>query len=378
MGDDEQPDNQCFFREWVGNTVGDELPSKSGAPLRVLSMNILADGLTEGDGPAGIVTRWQPECFASNEKVAGIAVLDGDVARDASTRMKFRCPGELLDWRRRWPMLRNIILEHAPDIVGLQEVDLKANGPNANSAAHDEEIRRDLGEAGYDGSFTCKRGFACDGVAVFWSRTRLQAGGAAKPLDLGGVFVAHAQPLILDEAWRFVAVATHLKAGLTADAEGKRVQQARSLMQQLSFFKDVLILADLNSNCCSWIDDTGTMVQPQVYPLLASRFRSAYQSVLGEEPGFTSWGGWAGRDVRGVFDYILFKGNLLSAQRILSIPSAQHVMAIPNRLPNPEYPSDHFALAVDFLVGDGESSTGSGQPEAKRLRADGIEEVLLR
>merc|ERR1712050_590272 len=131
-------------------------------------------------------------------------------------------------------------------------------------------------------------------------------------MDLGSVFVALAQPLILDGKWRFTAVATHLKAGLTSEAEVIRVGQARSLLHQLWGHNNVILLADLNAHCRPWIDDNNKMVQPQVYPLLTSELWSAYQEVLGDEPDFTSWGGWSGRDVRGVFDYIFFRGDLLT------------------------------------------------------------------
>merc|ERR1712100_837800 len=125
-----------------------------------------------------------------------------------------------------------------------------------------------------------------------------------------------AQPLVLDGKAKFTVVATHLKAGLGADAEAMRFGQAKSLLDQLWVHKDVLLLADLNAHCRPWLDDAEKEVTPKAYPLLASQLWSAYHSVLGDEPDFTTWSGWAGRDVRLVADYVFFRGEMFTPVQV--------------------------------------------------------------
>jgi len=177
-----------------------------------------------------------------------------------------------------------------------------------------------------------------------------------------------AQPLILDGKWKFTAVATHLKAGLSADAESMRLGQAKSLLYQLRNHTDVLVLADLNAHCRPWLDDANKQVQPQAYSLLASQLWSAYQTVLGDEPDFTTYSGWAGRDVRLVADYIFFRGDLFTASRVLELPACAEVAAFPERMPNWEYPSDHFPIVVEFSVSLAREDTQVVEPWAKRPR----------
>merc|ERR1719215_285061 len=131
-----------------------------------------------------------------------------------------------------------------------------------------------------------------------------------------------------------------------------RMGQARSLVQHLTMCgqENVLLMADLNAHCRPWLDDKAAEVQPLTYPLLSQDLWSAYDQVLGEEPDFTSWGGWAGRDVRGVFDYIFFRGETMHPVRVLGAPAALDVLGHPERMPNPEFPSDHIPLVADFRV----------------------------
>lgn len=183
----------------------------------------------------------------------GVAFLPGAAASaSAEPCYNFRCAAADLAWPRRWPRLRAIILEVEPDLVGLQEVDL-VDGGAEDLTAHDSEIRQDLWEAGYEGVFARKQGRACDGVALFWRRARLQASGQAETWRLGrSIHVALAQRLTLDGCWHFTGVATHLKAGLTEDAEDARAAQADALLESLAGHGDAVLLADLNAHCRPW------------------------------------------------------------------------------------------------------------------------------
>lgn len=352
----------CFHREWSGNNSEDD----AATHLRVLSFNLLADGLAAG-GATGITgTDSTPQLFAADERVGGVAMLD-DSAVDSGFSFEFRCPAEAVEWRRRWPMLLALILEQNPDIIGLQEVDLAPGDRQGPSDAHDAEIRRDLAKAGYTGTFARKKGRALDGVAIFWRRSRLRATAGATTFDLGSVFVAAAQQLILDNKWSLTAVATHLKAGLAQQNEAMRVGQAKALLWQLWGHENVILLADLNAHCRPWLNDQNVEVKPQAYPLLTKELRSVYNQVLGDEPDFTCWGGFSGRDVRGVFDYIMFRGSIFSPLCVLGTPSGQDVLQIPERLPNPDHPSDHVPMVADFIMQDQGTEVGFGIP-AKRRR----------
>eukprot|EP00747_Dinoflagellata_sp_TGD_P202160 gnl/TRDRNA2_/TRDRNA2_75654_c0_seq1.p1 gnl/TRDRNA2_/TRDRNA2_75654_c0~~gnl/TRDRNA2_/TRDRNA2_75654_c0_seq1.p1 ORF type:complete len:408 (+),score=66.87 gnl/TRDRNA2_/TRDRNA2_75654_c0_seq1:82-1305(+) len=342
-----------FFQEWVDTaalTNGAEPSERPRCCLRAITLNVLADGLATGSEASGEVIRQAdcPKVFAADDLAGGEAPLAGAFA-GAGPCFTFRCNADALVWSRRWPMLRKVILDLDADIIGLQEVDL-APTSDQRGRRHDKEIQRDFADAGYDGIFACKNGRASDGLGLFWRRGRLQPLCAEMILGLGAsVHVAVAQPLMLDGSDNVItAVVTHFKAGLDVEAERMREVQARSLLQQLRGHREVILLADLNAHCRPWTDGTGATVQPMAYPLLGTTLHSAYATVTGTEPAFTHWGGLADREVRGVFDYVFFRGPRLAPLRVLRAPDAAQILRFPERLPNPEYPSDHVPLAVDF------------------------------
>jgi len=354
------------WAETADNRLGNDAGSLDGAEaatcLRVLTLNILADGLARGStSPAPDMLEPCPPLF-EEEGTGGVVYRPGAVKTENDFR--FCCNAEALAWTRRWPMLRSMILELEPDLIGLQEVDLLEGGPEG-LRAHDKEIRRDLSAAGYDGTFARKMGRACDGVALFWRRTRLRA-GRTETWRLGkSVHVALAQTLCLDEERRFTAVATHFKAGLSEEAENARVEQASVLLQRLRNHPNAVVLADLNATCRPVAAGGGpdgapeAQLEPRAYPLLAETLQSACRTVLGDEPSFTCWGGWEDREVRLVCDYVFLKGALLDPQRVLRVPAAAEVLRYPERLPNPHYPTDHVPIAADLAV----AGSDTQQPE---------------
>ena len=90
-------------------------------------------------------------------------------------------------------------------------------------------------------------------------------------------------------------------------------------------------------------------------------FRSAHAECCeGAEPFFTSWSGWVDRDVRAVFDYILSRGKLnqnanLRSIRALKFPGPEAVLKYSERLPNADYPSDHFPVVAEFAIVSGKA-----------------------
>lgn len=89
-------------------------------------------------------------------------------------------------------------------------------------------------------------------------------------------------------------------------------------------------------------------------------FTSAYAAVLGREPAFTSWGGFADQEVRGVFDYILCRGRF-SPSRALATPTRAEVLAFAERLPNAAYPSDHLPLVAELLLSGGGAAEAAAE-----------------
>eukprot|EP00929_Paragymnodinium_shiwhaense_P105349 TRINITY_DN70325_c0_g1_i1.p1 TRINITY_DN70325_c0_g1~~TRINITY_DN70325_c0_g1_i1.p1 ORF type:complete len:382 (+),score=102.66 TRINITY_DN70325_c0_g1_i1:84-1229(+) len=335
----------------------DDATAAAPTTLRAMSLNILADGLASGSPTAPDVEVPCPPAFETDRLAVGVAEVplpEGGAAGETQ-RFKFRCESSLLVWERRWAMLKSMILAQEPDLIGLQEVDLY-EGAYEGSTNHWKEMKEEMAAVGYTGACARKRGRACDGVALFWRKSRLKAVGNPEMQPLAGtVHVALVQQLILDDAHRVTAVSTHLKAGLTPDAEMIRYKQAESLLKYLKGRRDVVLMADLNANCRPFLAPlsecpAGTMVHPKAYPTLTRSLRSVYQSVLGEEPPFTSWGGWVGRDVRGVFDYILLRSDVMAPRRVLQLPEASEIVRFAERLPNRAHPSDHLPLAVDLIV----------------------------
>lgn len=334
--------NGIFTRHWLGDS------SSTGTQLRVLTFNILADGLADGTVDAAAVASDNAAAAAmpavTPDGVAFLSTLEAA----AMAPKTFRCMKECLAWKRRWPALRALLLEHSPDLIGLQELDL------SEDLSHGGQIFRDLEAAGYKGTAAKKKGRAADGVGLLWRTSRLQE--VVQPeiwkLSKSSVHVAVAQRLLLDGETEVLAVATHLKAGLHADAEAERVLQAEGLIGRLRKERSpTIVLADLNSGCRPMADHYGDTLDPKVLDLFAQAgLLSAYSVVVGSEPEYTCWGGWHAYDTAGVFDYVLCSGEQLVPDRVLSLPVAQEVCAFPERLPNALYPSDHFPLVVDFSI----------------------------
>jgi len=367
-------------REWltcanVESDVGHEhigFRSCDSPRIRVLTFNILADSLAQGSEASPDVCQPCPDIFEENG-AGGVVYHPWHKSDDRC--FQFSCAKDVLLWSRRWRMLKAQILALEPDLIGLQEVDL-LTVDDEKLEAHDAEIRHDLESAGYDGAFARKHGRASDGVALFWRQSRLRREGDPETWSLGAsVHVALAQRLCLDNKWQFLAVATHLKAGLFSEAETAREKQSHRLLQLLKPHPSAIVLADLNAHCGvpvtsggSDAEVKGTMSQPRAYPLLVNSLKSAYKAVQGEEPNFTCWGGWADREVRIICDYILTKGTMFRPWRVLQVPTVASIVKYAERLPNWDFPSDHVPLAADLNVCETMHGPAddTGQPQKRR------------
>eukprot|EP00403_Amphidinium_massartii_P018201 CAMPEP_0178430326 /NCGR_PEP_ID=MMETSP0689_2-20121128/31263_1 /TAXON_ID=160604 /ORGANISM="Amphidinium massartii, Strain CS-259" /LENGTH=373 /DNA_ID=CAMNT_0020052181 /DNA_START=141 /DNA_END=1258 /DNA_ORIENTATION=- len=359
--------------------IGDEL--NGACRLRAVTLNILADSYARGCEDASHRLRPVSPLF-THHGVGGVAMRPG-VVSSQDDYFRLGCSAENLEWERRWAILRGILIDLDPDLIGLQEIDL-LDEPRHNARRHDGQIRKDLDSAGYEGVFARKGGRAFDGVGIFWRRTRLRKFEPKIVWPLGAsVMVALAQKLILDGAHVFTAVSTHLKAGFTAESEHVRELQAAVLLDKLKHHENVVLMADLNSHCAKLYasaDHTGSVApRPVVYNLLLRSMQSSYRAVLGREPSFTVWSGWMDREVRLVCDYIFLKGPLFTAGRVLKLPDEKDIVAFPERLPNTVHPSDHLPLAADLFVAQGDQARWQGLPwvAAARLTAKRISHSLV-
>lgn len=259
------------------------------------------------------------------------------------------------------------MMQHQADVIALQELDLDGE------ESRWPDMLQAFEAAGYSGVRAKKLDRACDGVALLWCCKSLRPMGRAEvwPLRRGSVHVALAQRLqSLDGRMEFLAVTTHLKAGMTELAERERYDQFKALYRQICRTKPrlpTMVLADLNSHCRDLQGDCGQTVKPLVYDYFSSNgFRSFPKEVIGNEMQFTCWGGWQGYDVSGVFDYILsFEEHLgqdhqlLHPLRVLTNPPPADVCKYLERLPNKDHPSDHVPVLVDFLLLPANSPAGS-------------------
>mmetsp|Transcript_43883 Transcript_43883/g.82372 ORF Transcript_43883/g.82372 Transcript_43883/m.82372 type:complete len:743 (+) Transcript_43883:91-2319(+) len=340
-------------RLWFGQS-DTSWKATEGLKLRALTFNILADSLASG-APDRVLFEAPSKC-----KVADGFVLANGASESSSPNLRrgFRCAESSLEWNLRWPRILNIVTQHQADIIALQELDLDGDDSRW------PEVLQAFEAAGYSGVRAKKLDRACDGVALLWCCKRLRPVGRAEAWHLhrGSVHVALAQRLqSLDGHLEFLAVTTHLKAGMTELAERERYDQFKALRRQIYCTVPCLpamVLADLNSHCRPLQGDGGQSVQPLVYDYLTSSgFRSFPREVLGNEMQFTCWGGWQGYDVSGVFDYILSyeehlkqEHPLIHPLRVLTNPSPADVCKFSERLPNKEHPSDHIPVVVDFYL----------------------------
>lgn len=159
--------------------------------------------------------------------------------------------------------------------------------------------------------------------------------------------------------------ATHLKA--KAGNEVKRQHQGRLLLAGLADFiaagqaldaadphYGVVACGDFNDEPDSLVVaefNTASRVQDSISDD-ASRFPVPLTSALdlypppasAEDAIFTTFKmRKVGHEQKRIIDYIFFSNTTMSAQALLSMPTLND---LPHRLPCPNYPSDHLAIAV--------------------------------
>eukprot|EP01126_Amoeba_proteus_P029848 TRINITY_DN2948_c0_g1_i5.p1 TRINITY_DN2948_c0_g1~~TRINITY_DN2948_c0_g1_i5.p1 ORF type:complete len:239 (+),score=46.52 TRINITY_DN2948_c0_g1_i5:394-1110(+) len=168
----------------------------------------------------------------------------------------------ILKWTFRSQHLVNVILEHDPDVVGLEEVD-----------HFDDYFAPLLREKGYEGTWKKKPSDSShDGVCLFWKTSKFIATSISQVQYHNSNQVAILAKLVNthDQNSGIVVVVTHLKAknGFEKDREA----QGKELLSLLENFKKSTGGDFPAVICCDLNDVPGSLV----YSVVNSRFDSAY------------------------------------------------------------------------------------------------------
>jgi len=289
----------------------------------------------------------------------------------------FGCPFELLDWEheRKDKVIAEIIC-YNPDVLVLVELD------------HYEDIRLVLQEDfGYQSVWKKKNNnFYTDGTGIFWKNDKFDSATIyKKPLakELGSqeeadqVFVAvELHPKNDSEKFTpFVVGGCHLKSTKKAKGEKKRLDQSKQIANILATeFKGlpVILGSDMNAEA------TAKNYEPLAYPYIVNNgMISAYATVLGKEPEYTSWKFRLDEyndlfsedkvlEWKYTIDFIFHTDNLKTLS-VLDVPEEKEIdkaygeprkesedrMAYARRrmlLPNERCPSDHVPILAEILL----------------------------
>jgi len=350
--------------------------------LRILSFNILAPCLAQGTASPEKDPAREDETLelslGEHSVCLATAACEQSLSRESvrtwgvrytekqggckQLSHNFKCPASALDWKHRFPMLQTELLQHSPDLLCLQEMDATAWG----------DCQRLLRAQGYSsGVCSHAKGGANNFVAMFWREGRLRPVDEPEIIYLKaqGTITALMQRLCLVDVSsdgggglaNFVAVTTHLKAGLKEADEQDRAKQANDLLAVIDRYivpgEDVLFTGDLNAH----LEDLpfyggviGAKSPSALRGLVVPRFlRSGYRCAVHEATdgpmGFSQWCQRCDVEIKSVIDHIFLRGPHFSACAALAAPDDSAVIAA-GCLPNPSYPSDHIPVIVDLAV----------------------------
>ncbi|XP_041357535.1 nocturnin-like [Gigantopelta aegis] len=290
-------------------------PNGSGAAVRVMQWNILAQALSQGS--------------------------DNFVL----------CPTEALDWENRHLHIAEEILTYNPTVLCLEEVD------------HYDFLAQTLQTVGYEGMWFPKPDSPClytnnhngpDGCALFWrTESIILKNSDNVVLKDSSLFDTNQVSIIgrfemknISEGQKELYIAvTHLKS--KRPYFKLRHEQGKWLVDYLS-----QLVGDIPIVICG---DFNADPDEKVYEEFLSStmsLKSAYTclSHSGTEPPYTTWkvrGSPKGQqDICRTLDYIWYSFKNLSVCSLLKFPTAEELGD--NRLPSFQYPSDHLSLVCDF------------------------------
>jgi nocturnin len=243
-----------------------------------------------------------------------------------------------------------VMLEHDPDILCLQEVDKHSFFNTA------------LESVGYSGTFTPKPDSPClyvsgnsgpDGCAIFYRKDKFwleKADWFVLSPDHPVTNQIAAYDILVEKSKKikFCVLTTHFKARQGYD--NLRKEQAEHLVEFIQ--KDmsdipVVMCGDMNGN---YKEPLYEVVKSSPVPL-----ESIYTKLQSDEsePPFTTWkirGSRNGeeRESCKTIDYIWVTQSSVGVSGLLELPTEEQIG--PDRLPAEHYPSDHLELMADLFI----------------------------
>jgi nocturnin len=142
---------------------------------------------------------------------------------------------------------------------------------------------------------------------------------------------------------REICVATtHLKARQGALLSTLRNEQGKDILDFLHEHvhnRPLVVCGDFNAEPSEPV--YSTILSDERFD-----FHSAYRTLDGQEPAYTTWKIRGEGETCHTIDYVFYSRNHFNVQQLLAFPTGHQVG--PNRVPSFQYPSDHFSLVVDF------------------------------
>lgn len=245
-------------------------------------------------------------------------------------------PEVVFDRARRYAMIVNVLLEHAPDVICLAEVD----------DTHFNALVIDLAGHAYVGMFQRKEASdARDGTAIFFKTTTIaclsvHSFAIRPPESQVAMFALFA---MRRKNKSFIVAATHLKA--KGGFEDRRKEQCMAIFNALGNFRrthaaldtPVFFVGDLNdvrdSPCIKYIERH------------AFALKSAYDAFYTDDSAYYTTYKKRDVEVRRVIDYIFHQHKATMCVGASLIPQ---VSSFPDLLPAVDYPSDHLSIAAGF------------------------------
>ncbi|XP_046735078.1 nocturnin isoform X2 [Diprion similis] len=281
------------------------------------------------------------------------------------------CPEDALEWGNRRYQIVQEILEYAPDVICLQEVD------------HFNFLKTCLETQGYTGTFFPKPDSPClyldgnngpDGCALFYRRDKFDfVKSDTRVLEVWRVQsnqVAVVAVLRVRETGReFLVAGTHLKARKGALLSTLRNEQGKDLLNFVSSSAEgrpVLLCGDFNAEPTEPIYRT-VLGYPELNLASAYADFSTDKDIpsMDREPPYTTWKVRDEGEVCHTIDYVFYNKNAFAVNAVLQFPTAEDIGE--GRVPSYQYPSDHFSLCCDFRFQDQEITDQTHIEELKGI-----------
>jgi len=262
------------------------------------------------------------------------------------------CPVEALQWQHRKDLLLKEILSHGADIMCLEEVDCF------------NDLSCGLNTVGYSGIWAPKPDSPClkfknnmgpDGNAIFFSREKFSLIKSYHHVlqkedgSYTNSTVIVCELLHLKSGKEITFLATHFKAKETPEFAEVRRNQAIHIVKLVQD-----IMNKKKSNIILAGDFNATNDEPAIKLIKDGGLISAYETICGSEPEYTTWkirgerGASPVSEKKRTIDFVFNQSDDIKPAAVLQVPDGEEIGK--GRLPHMEFPSDHMSLVVKFNV----------------------------